>query len=77
MFKNISSENIDFEDGYISKIDGIEFSNRKVSVVKNLLYNQKTEFNENITYLSEEDKKKNLSHYWTAYLQEIKSSYIS
>lgn len=72
MFKNISMENIQFEDGYISNIDGIEFSDRKVSIVKNLLYNQKTEFNENIIYLSEEDKKKNLSHYWLAYLHDLK-----
>ena len=77
MFKNISIDNIDFENGYISKIDGIEFSNRKISIIKNLLYNPKTEFTENITYLSEEEKKKNLSHYWTTYLHEIKNSYIS
>jgi hypothetical protein len=76
MFKNISIDNIDFENGYISNIDGIEFSKKKVSIVKNMLCDI-TDLNENIIYFSEEDKKKNLSHLWSMYLHDMKESITS
>lgn len=76
MFKNISIDNIDFENGYISNIDGIEFSKKKVSIVKNMLCDI-TDLNENIIYFSEDDKKKNLSYFWTIYLHDMKETILS
>tara|TARA_X000000950_G_scaffold23142_1_gene24844 strand:+ start:4956 stop:5597 length:642 start_codon:yes stop_codon:yes gene_type:complete len=71
LLKLLNLKNIHFDEiNNITKIDNVEFSNKKVTIKNNFLLNKNFKFNSN--YIEIENKK-NLSNLWTNYFQDFKT----
>jgi hypothetical protein len=67
VFKVITSDDIEYEDGGIQAINGINFSKGKVIIERGLY-----DINVNVTPTLVLDKKKRMSDNWTKYLKDLK-----
>jgi hypothetical protein len=66
VFKVITSKDIDYENGHINNIKGIEFNNKQILIQRNL-YNIKIDFSPEII-----NNKKIMSDNWEKYLDNLK-----
>ena len=70
VFKVITSDDIEYADGKIQSIDGIEFSKGKVTVLRNL-YDLNVSVTPNLIL-----EKKRMSDNWTKYLKELRRNSV-
>lgn len=69
LFKSITISDIHFENSEIISIDGIEFTDNKISIQKRLLQD-----NIQQNSINEEEKKTTLVQYWNQFLGELKNN---
>lgn len=68
LFKSITVNDIQFEDSEIKSINGIEFSENKISIKKRLLQD-----NIQPTIINEEEKKTSLVQLWNQFVVDLKT----